>query len=121
MKKFIKKWWLEQELPDGRFWTGWFGTTALHKEDFPPILKGEVWSEGRPDGQYGCFILDGQENPENQPVFGTMYPSYSSDVPLEEWEPISFRIEDAIVPEYTYIDSYEVPDVKKRKQQDYER
>lgn len=129
MKRFMKKWWLEFTMPDGREWSGFFNTFAENREDFPETIKGSFFSfrgEGRLGfGSYGLFILDGQTEEEAQEneqyVYGDMRPKpyyakahnmaeaqrvFDSIQPLSSWERVERRIEDCFVPEKTYVMAY---------------
>lgn len=127
MSRYMKKWWLEISMPDGKEWKGWINTIADRKEYFPEKLNGRFWSfkgEGYLGfGSYGLFILDGQTEEEakskSQYVIGALYPkpyvcrdyySYTETKkaldslnPLPFWNRIEGRIEDCLNLERTYI------------------
>jgi hypothetical protein len=114
---FMKKWWLEFSMPDGRRWSGWINTMSSTKEGFPAKLDGTFWTERNESGAHGKFELGDGDYGENY-VFGSMKPakyepkfqSYEecsrmmeSDRPLDAWERVERRISECLCLGSTYV------------------
>lgn len=116
---YMKKWWLEFTLEDGRRWSGWINTKAQNKEDFPETIKGTFFTERREDGCRGKFILE--DGTTDSVITCKMSPKeympkdhgsseaskfIDSEKSLEIWERIDMKIEDCLNLKKTYVDNY---------------
>lgn len=128
--RFIKKWWLEYEFPDGKIFRGWINTTANSKTAFPDEIRGRFCAWRDAVGFHGHFVLDGQTEeeaiakgqyvvsagvlPKPVPVHCDSLSRASAERILEnntviegyQFSRFDARLEECVKPENTYIDSY---------------
>lgn len=119
MEIYLKKWWLETTLPDGRRFWGFINTEAHDPKDFPETITGTFWTKKSKNEQAprGYFELGDKVYDENFTI-GNVYPKekikraetlvdtqrfLKQMEPLNEWERIELKIEDCLNLDKTYI------------------
>jgi hypothetical protein len=121
-KRFMKKWWLEVNLPDGCRWAGWINTVADSKNGLPESIFGTFWAEhlegetgtrGRfdlGDGEEGNYVITAwMKGPAYIPKNHSSEEAeryFKAERSLPHWQRIHGRIEECLVLSNTYIDEF---------------